>query len=134
MYLKDLTEEQKNLALDVLIGVAKANHYLEDSEKTKIEGYCKEMGLAPRYTANLDAESAEQKFLSISNRTDCRKLLVEVTAMAIADNNFDDLERAFVKNFLKAAEITNAEFSIIYDYLEKINGYYEKLHIMVFNS
>lgn len=134
MYLKDLTEEQKNLALDVLIGVANANHYMEDSEKAKIEGYCKEMGIAPRYTAELDAATAEEKFLSISNRTDCRKLLVEVTAMAIADNTFDDLERAFVKNFLKAAEITSAEFSIIYDYLEKINGYYEKLHIMVYNS
>ncbi len=134
MYLKDLTEEQKSLALDILIGVANANHYMEDSEKEKITDYCKEMGLAPRYTAELEPEEAEQKFLSISNRNDCRKLLVEVTAMAIADNTFDDLERAFVKNFLKAAEITNAEFSIIYDYLEKINGYYEKLHIMVFNS
>jgi len=110
MYLNDLTEEQKNLALDVLIGVANANHYMEDSEKEKLESYCKEMGIAPRFTAVLDAETAEQKFLSSSNRTDCRKVLIAVAAIAIADQSFDDLERAFVKKFLKAAGISSAEF------------------------
>ena len=135
MYLQELTDDQKNLALDILIGVANANHYLEDSEKKLIEAYCKEMDIAPvRYEAKLNPEEAEQKFLSVSDRTDCRKMLIAVTAMAIADNTFDDLERAFVKKFLKAAEISKEEFSIIYDYLEKINGLQEKLRIMVYNS
>ena len=47
MYLRDFTPEQKELALDILIGAAKINGVVETSERKAIEQYCAEMGIAP---------------------------------------------------------------------------------------
>ena len=128
MYLRDFTPEQKELALDILIGAAKINGVVETSERKAIEQYCAEMGIAPvRYEAKLTADAAEQRFTEIGSRTDERKMLIEVIALVMADQIVDDVEKDFVKGFMKKAEIDDMTFQQIYRSLRTIADAYQKL-------
>lgn len=93
MFLFDLTEEQKELFIDLAIGVVEANGAIDKSEKELLARYCREMALEYREKANIaDYKMVIEKLKEVSDETVLRKISIEIIAMMYADNDLAEEE------------------------------------------
>ena len=103
MYLNKLNNEQKELFLDLSIHAAMSNNIFTDEEKVTVRQYCAEMNIAERYEAKLSNDEVLEKLSAISTKQEMRIVFMEITALVLSDNIFDEQEQAFVKKVAAAA-------------------------------
>lgn len=133
MYLKRLNEEQKELFLDLCISAALSNDVMEDVEKELIAQYCEEMQLDEvRFTVKNGTEEATDKLIQISSNEELRMILVEITALVLTDNQFDELEKQFVNQLLEKMNISKVEFEEMQSSIKEISSAYTRLNSLVF--
>ncbi len=93
MFLFDLTEEQKELFIDLAIGVVEANGAVDKSEKELLARYCREMALEYREKANItDYKMVIEKLKEVSDEAVLRKISIEIIALMYADNDLAEEE------------------------------------------
>ena len=93
MFLFDLTEEQKELFIDLAIGVVEANGVVDKSEKELLARYCREMALEYREKANItDYKMVIEKLKEVSDEAVLRKISIEIIALMYADNDLAEEE------------------------------------------
>ncbi len=134
MYLNKLSEEQKNLFLDLCIHAAMANNVLADEEKELIDRYCAEMDItSPRYSAETSVEDVRARLAEISSGSEKRIIALEVAALMLADNEHDESEKSFMRELIQSLGITDDEYDKILDFVGKIIGLYSEINGFVFN-
>ena len=93
MFLFDLTDEQKELFIDLAIGVVEANGAVDKSEKELLARYCREMALEYREKANItDYKMVIEKLKEVSDEAVLRKISIEIIALMYADNDLAEEE------------------------------------------
>lgn len=104
MYLGRLNDEQKNLFLDLCIHGANSNNDFADDEKEMVNAYCAEMQIPVRYTEETDLDSCVDRLIQISSKEEIRAILIEITALILADDICDEQEEVFMQKFIHMPE------------------------------
>ena len=134
MYLNKLNNEQKDLFLDFCVHASMANNSFAEEEKLTIDQYCVEMQIAePRYEANFTLDEAIEKLLAISTKEELRIILLEITALIISDNEYDEMEQEFMNEFLQKAGMTVEEHSKMVAALTQLSDIYKEIDSIVHN-
>lgn len=133
MYLNKLSGEQKELFLDLSIHAAKANNEFSDEEKSYINQYCDEMQISPvRYESVNDLDSAVDKLITVSTPTELKIITLELTALMLADNNYDELEQKFMTKILSKTNFSKDEHDRMLRLLKDLSGIYGEINNLIF--
>ncbi|MDD6991511.1 MAG: hypothetical protein PUI48_06765 [Oscillospiraceae bacterium] len=133
MYLNRLNEEQKNLFIDLCIHASLANNNFADEEKNMIDLYCEEMNLKEhRYTANNSMDDAVSKLVAISTNEELRIVLLEISALIISDNVYDNDEQNFMNSLVERIGFSEDKVSEMMGCLNELTAVYNRLNMLVF--
>ncbi len=121
MFLFDLTDEQKELFIDLAIGVVEANGTIDDSEKELLARYCREMAVEYREKANIiNCKEVLKKLKEISDEAILRKISIEIIALMYADNDLAEEENEMLdqmKNVFEFSTHTMGELVFVTKHL-----------------
>lgn len=131
MYLGKLNDEQKNLFLDLCIHGANSNNDFADDEKEMVNAYCTEMQIPVRYTEENDLDSCIDRLIQISSEEEIRAILIEITALILADDICDEQEEVFMQKFIKKTGISNDEYKRVSEMLARLSTLYKELNDFV---
>lgn len=133
MYLQDLQLEQKVLFMDLAILAAQANDSLEGQEEMMLQEYAREMGIdAPTsYVVNKELSDIINELIAISSQQDLKKIVVELVALLLADNEMDELEEKFLQQFIKATELTQSDVERAKRSIEQLKEAYANLQMFI---
>lgn len=131
MYLGRLNNEQKNLFLDLCIHGANSNNDFADDEKEMVNAYCAEMQIPVRYTEETDLDSCIDRLIQISSKEEIRAILIEITALILADDICDEQEEVFMQKFIIKAGISNDEYKRVSEMLARLSTLYKELNDFV---
>ena len=93
MFLDNLSEEHKNLFIDLAVIAMEANGSVDDSETALLEKYCREMAIQYRDKAqNSDCDKVLERLRDISDEVTLKKITIEITTLLYIDNNLADEE------------------------------------------
>ena len=93
MYLASLSEEQKELFLDLVIFSMANDGVIDEREKEVAMRYCSEMQIQFRTNSKLDSYvDVIEDLKDISSESDLKKMTVELVSLMYADANFADKE------------------------------------------
>lgn len=108
MFLKYLNNEEKSIFLKLAMSVIKADGKLQESEKTYIDDYSREMGITEvNLDEKIDPILLAEKIGDNSTEFIKRIFLLELTACAKADGDFADSEKSLINSFVKAFKISD---------------------------
>lgn len=108
MFLKYLNSEEKSIFLKLAMSVIKADGKLQESEKTYIDDYSREMGITEvNLDEKIDPILLAEKIGDNSTEFIKRIFLLELTACAKADGEFADSEKSLINSFVKAFKISD---------------------------
>ena len=120
MYLNKLTNEQKELFLDLCIHAAMADNKFVDEEKDIIIEYCLEMGIPERYEIKTAIDDVIEKLSAVSTKKEMRIVYMEIMALLLSDRVFDEKEKVFVEKIATVAEITDEEKEMILNAVQEL--------------
>ena len=93
MYLAALSEEQKELFLDLSIFSMRSNGIVEVREQELAYQYCDEMNIRKRENVkNTNVDDVLKQLKKISTDSEMKKITVELVALMYADDDFADEE------------------------------------------
>ena len=120
MFLDKLNDKEKEMFLDLAVYAAQANGVVEETEKNMIMQYCKEMGVAFYDISKLHTLEEIIGVFTKSSKEKKKIVVLELLGLCYADNEFDDVEEAFIKKVSSDIGVKDN----IYDILKKdINEY-----------
>lgn len=133
MYLQDLQLEQKVLFMDLAILAAQANDSLEGQEEMMLQEYAREMGIdvPTSYVVNKELSDIINELIAISSQQDLKKIVVELVALLLADNEMDELEEKFLQQFIKATELTQNDVERAKRSIEQLKEAYANLQMFI---
>ncbi len=132
MYLNRLNNEQKELFLDICIHAAMSNNDFEEKEKELLRQYCDEMHITTvRYTPNLSLEDAANKLLKLSSDEEMRMISLELVALVLSDNHFDEFENQFIDNFAEKIKLGRGKIAQLIVLLNNLSEAYTKINQFV---
>ena len=134
MYLNKLSGEQKELFLDLCIYASMANNDFDEKEKEYIRQYCEEMRLDNvRYTAVNSLEDAVEQIIKISSEKELKIVILELTALLLSDNEYDEMEKQFMQKMLIKANISSDLNDKMINSLKKLMDIYAEIDSMIFS-
>lgn len=93
MYLANLSNEQKELFLDLGILFMESKGEVDKREKMLLEQYCNEMQIKYRVQKNINSyESVLKRLKEISTNQELKKITVEILALIYVDEEFAEEE------------------------------------------
>lgn len=135
MYLNRLNLEQKELFLDLCIHASLSNNNFASEEKHAIEQYCAEMQLPlVRYSTEKTVDEAVNRILEISTKEELRIILLEITALIISDNVFDEREQKFMNDLADRIGFSKGHLDEMLGCLNELTEVYKKINSIIFKS
>jgi len=120
MFLDRLNDKEKEMFLDLAVYAAQANGVVEETEKYMIMQYCKEMGVAFYDISRLHTLEEIIGVFAKTSKEKKKIVVLELLGLCYADNEFDNIEDAFVKKVSNDIGLKDE----IYDILKRdINEY-----------
>lgn len=99
MYLSILTREEKRMFLGLAYDLAASDGDYSAEEQATIQGYCYEMQMEfDEKTMVRPIDEIINGFTQKSNLKTKKIVVFEVIGLAMADNNYDDNERAIISD------------------------------------
>jgi Tellurite resistance protein TerB. len=125
MFLNMLSNDEKELFLDVAIKAAEANGEIAKEEKEMLHAFAQEMKIESRSTTNKDISEILKAFTENSSKQSMRIVVFELIGILFADSEFDDFEKEFLSkvtdSFGISIETRDEMISEIKDYSENYN-------------
>ena len=132
MFLNRLSNEQKEMFLDLCIHASKSNNNFDDDEKLIIEQYCDEMHIDVRFDEKLTLQEIAEKLPTISSKSDIRIVLLETASLLLSDNIYDESEKQFFESFAEKAGVSREELDGLIKTLGELTEVYSKINDFVF--
>ena len=132
MFLNRLSNEQKEMFLDLCIHASKSNNNFDDAEKLIIEQYCDEMHIDVRFDEKLTLQEIAEKLPTISSKSDIRIVLLETASLLLSDNIYDESEKQFFEGFAEKTGISREELDGLIKTLGELTEVYSKINDFVF--
>ncbi|MBR1764598.1 MAG: hypothetical protein IJ746_04315 [Ruminococcus sp.] len=132
MFLNRLSNEQKELFLDLCIHASKSNDDFSADEKFVIDQYCEEMHIPVRYEEQHEMATLAEKLIAVSSESDLKIILLETSALLLSDNKFDEFEQQFIEAFTKQIGMTREQLDSVLAMLRELTGIYDKIGEFIF--
>lgn len=128
MFLNLLSDEEKQIFLKLAVSVIQSDGKLEESEKSLVAEYSREMGIE-NYTLeeNVDAIPLVEKIAKNSSNSVKRIFLLELLACANADGDFSKEEKSLIQSFVKVCSLSEASLQSSIDLLKEYKTISTKL-------
>ena len=110
MFLNSLNSEEKAMFLDMAIHASQVNGLVEESERSMLEQYCKEMDINPCEKTELHSIDDIKAFFSNSSDISKRVAVLELLGISYIDGNYDDAENNVVKDFAVGIGLTEETY------------------------
>lgn len=132
MYLNRLSNEQKELFLDLCIHASNANGDFDANEKLMIDLYCDEMNIAVRYEARYPVSELAAKLFEISTKAELKMILIETASLLLSDSDIDSDEQAFIDSMTKQIGMSEKEVDEAVELLNQIRDVYGKINDFIY--
>ena len=113
MFLNTLNDEEKSMFLDMAIHSSQVNGLVEESERSMLEQYCKEMDVAPYEKSELHTVDEIKEFFSNSSDIAKRVAVLELLGLGYIDGNYDEAENSVVKDFAIGIGLSEETYNIL---------------------
>ena len=80
-----------------------------------------------------DIESTVNKIIEISSETELKIVILELTALLLSDNEYDEMEKQFMEKMLTKANISEEVNNKIIDIINKLNDIYSEINSIIFS-
>lgn len=135
MFLNQLSNEQKELFLDVCIHASMTDNMFANEEKQIIQQYCEEMQLAiVRYEVIVDSKTAISRLIEISSKAEIKIITLELTALIMSDKKYNEFEQEFMNDFINKIGLSNDEYKEIMELLNKLTTVYSQINNIIFKD
>lgn len=133
MYTANFNNKQKELFLELCVHAALSNQVLAGCEKTVIEAYCNEMGIAweKSYEPHEKLETVLSEIKESSSLQVRKMILSEILSVLIADGVIDDDENNFVSTVVTGLDIPKESANEIIESCVQIMNAYNKLNRII---
>ena len=133
MYLNRLNNEQKELFIDLCIHASLSNNNFAAEQKGTINAYCKEMNLSDiRYETSKSLDEVLDRIIEISTKDEIRIIILEITALIISDDIYDEREKAFMDRLINKTGISKERLDEILTCLHELTATYKKINNLIF--
>lgn len=113
MFLNTLSNEEKIMFLDMAIHASQVNGLVEESERSILEQYCKEMNLKPYEKTELHSVNEIITFFSSSSEVSKRVAVLELLGLGYIDGIYDETENAVVKDFAIGIGLSEETYKLL---------------------
>lgn len=128
MFLNLLNNEEKAIFLKLAISVIQADGKLEESEKSFIAQYSRELGIeCYSLDEKVDPLSLAEEIGKNSTDSVKRIFLLELLACANADGNFSEYEKSLIGSFVKIFGFSESSLQDCLDLLKEYTKISTKL-------
>ena len=111
---------------------AMSNNVFDDSEKELINQYCEEMQISEaRYTTDKTFDAVIDRLADISSKVELKMMAIELYALLVVDDRYDEAEQDFMKKTIEKSGITEEEYVEIKDMVDTLNYAYGKLENLI---
>lgn len=133
MYLNRLNSEQKELFIDLCIHASLSNNNFASEQKETINAYCTEMNITNvRYETDKTLDEILDRINEISTKDEIRIIILEITALIISDNIYDEREKRFMESIIEKTGISKEKLDEILDCLHELTLVYKRINSLVF--
>lgn len=132
MYLNRLSNEQKELFLDLCIHAAGSNKDFSADQKLMIDQYCDEMNITVRYEEKTSVPELTDKLTKISAPEELRMILIETVSLLLSDNEIDEQEKAFMNVVTEKLGLSSGDVDEVSALLREVTEIYGKLNDFIF--
>ena len=123
MYLNKLTDEQRQLFLDLCIHAAMTNEDFDRTEKELIRQYCGEMGIADvRYTPEKPFDEVCGKLAEICTMADIKVIILNIATLILSDNIYDESEKLFMRTLARKLKLSRDDYEEAVDYVKQLTA------------
>ncbi len=121
MLLNQLSENSKNLFLNLEVFLANVDGEYSESEDRIIRMHCKEMGLEIiQYNENVMLEDIFKNINSEMTVKEKKIIFIELLAVVFIDGVYDDREKEFIENLRKLLYIPENVGQQAFDMVKKL--------------
>ena len=124
MFLNQLMENEKKYFLDLVYYIANIDGTYSDSERKLYIQYCNEMNISYEPSAKKNDFDEVVLFLENSSIRVIRMVFIEIVGLILADHKLVEKESDFITRFTSKFSISETEYSMIKDNLERLNEIY----------
>lgn len=108
MYLANLSDEQKELFLDLSMFSMESHGEVDSREEIMLKQYCEEMKIAYRSKKKIDSyDDILKRLKEISTTTELKEMTVEILAIMYADEEFADQEHDLLLRLQKVFDFNS---------------------------
>lgn len=132
MYLNKLSNEQKELFLDLCIYAAKSNGDFDADEKLMIDQYCDEMNIEIRYEEKNSIGELTSRLTEISTAAELKMILIETVSLMLSDEVFDEQEKEFMNAVSAKLGLTDKDIDEVCSLLREVTSIYGKINDFIF--
>ncbi len=132
MFLNRLSNEQKELFLDLCIHASKANDDFSADEKLTIDQYCEEMHIPVRYEEKNELSGLADKLIALSSESELKIILIETAGLLLSDDSIDEFEQQFIEAFTERIGMTREQLDSVIAMLRELSGIYDRIGEFVF--
>lgn len=132
MYLSQLNLEKKKLFLDLCIYAALADNNFAQEEKATIDAYCEEMGLEQSsYEVTQDLDTILKELKMKCSKEEINFVLIEITALIMADNIYDSTEEEFMGKMQKVLDVSQEKIDKVFLAINHLKISYNMLNEII---
>ena len=124
MFLRQLSNKQKELTLGLAVLAAKANSVIEKDEEYCLRLYAEEMGIDVNNASPLPLKEICAELISISNEKEINQIVFEIIGLMFSDSEFDNDEKSFVRNVTTHLNVSKEKTDTM---VECVKDYYAML-------
>lgn len=106
MFLRQLSNEQKELFLTLADRAAEANGIVDLSEQRMLEAYADEMDIPIRLMEALSVQEICERLTGVSSQKELGQMAFELVGLVLSDGEYDGSEKTFMLAVANAFGIT----------------------------
>lgn len=135
MYLSKLSNQKRHMFRDLEIYISKIDGEFNDLEKNIINTHCIEMRIDNNnYENELPYDELLVKLKNECSLEEKRIIFIELSAVALADNVFNNVERKMIEHLAKIFDINSNDIEKAIDIISRLKIGYENFSSFVFGQ
>ncbi len=132
MFLRPLSNDQKELFLNLALAAASANNLIEDSERLLLVAYADEMSIDVNKASMMQMDEICRKLKQISNSKELNQIAFEIVGMMMIDNEYDKEEKTFILKMAEIFEIPQSRIDKMFSCANEYSALIKKINVLMY--
>lgn len=126
MFLDKLSDEKKEMFLQLSIHAAMSNDDFAEEQKVVIESYCEELGMKDyKIELHSDLKTLLEEIKASSSKKEKHIIVFEIASVILSDYNYDTIEQEFMNSLNEILEIPEETLEKMIELINNLMEVYE---------